>query len=97
MNPIKISDVELAFPADISKLLPLYDSIPEEFKDGNRWTQLADDLFAEGGDPGNTKPGIDKREAVRHLQACLGSFQPKHEHKIAGVAWLLSQWFEPKP
>ena len=24
--------------------------------------------------------------------------QPKHEHKIAGVAWLMSQWFEePKP
>jgi hypothetical protein len=29
-----------------------------------------------------------------HLKAIMGSFQPKHEHKTAGVAYLMSLWFE---
>lgn len=31
--------------------------------------------------------------AFRHLGAIQGSFQPKHGHKRAGVAWLASLWF----
>lgn len=35
---------------------------------------------------------IDK--AFKHLGAIQGSFEPKHEHKEAGVAWLASLWFD---
>ena len=28
------------------------------------------------------------------IAAILASFEPKHEHKEAGAAYLLSQWFE---
>jgi hypothetical protein len=38
--------------------------------------------------------GIDPAKAMRHLRAILGSFEPKHEHKEAGVAYLMSQWFK---
>lgn len=31
--------------------------------------------------------------AFKHLGAVQGSFQPKHEHKMAAVAWLASLWF----
>jgi hypothetical protein len=41
-----------------------------------------------------SKEGIDHRLALRHLSACLRSYEPQHEHKIAGVAWLMSQWFD---
>lgn len=38
---------------------------------------------------------IGTQKVHRHISACLGSYEPKHEHKIAGVAYLLSLWFEP--
>ena len=36
---------------------------------------------------------IDPEAVNRHTRACLRSFEPRHEHKIAGVAYLLSLWF----
>ena len=36
----------------------------------------------------------DTNKAIRHLKAILVSYDPKHEHKEAGVAFLLSEWFE---
>ncbi len=41
-----------------------------------------------------SKPGIDETDAKRHLKAVLGSFAPKHEHKEAACAYLMSLWFE---
>jgi hypothetical protein len=48
------------------------------------------------------KEGVDVDKALRHIQAIMRSYQPKHEHKEAAVAYLLSQWFDdvtwtPKP
>ena len=40
------------------------------------------------------KTGIDEAAAKAHLRAILASFEPKHEHKEAGCAYLLSKWFE---
>lgn len=98
MDPVPISDALLAFPADLKDLLPPWDQIPDEFKEWNcRWARFADYWFRQGL-AGTTefycKDGIDGATAVRHLQAILGSYQPKHEHKLAGVAYLCSQWFE---
>lgn len=40
------------------------------------------------------KEGVDPDKAMRHLAACMRSFEPKHEHKMAGVACLMATWFE---
>jgi hypothetical protein len=97
IEPVAISDVMLAFPADVEGVMPPWEEIPEEFRRGsNEWTKLADYWFACGL-AGTTqfylKEGIDGETAVRHLRAILGSFQPRHEHKMAAVAWLCSLWF----
>lgn len=98
MRPVPVSDVLLAFPADLSNLLPDWDEIPDEFKDSyNDWQRFANHWFGRG--LASTvefwcKEGIDGDTAVRHLRAILGSYQPKHEHKLAGVAYLCSLWFD---
>lgn len=97
-KPQVINDVTLAFPAHAYPLMPLYEAIPEEFKDFNRdnkWTKFQSDWFYGGladidVDP---KPGVDPQVALRHLKAIQGSYEPKHEHKVAAVAYLASLWF----
>lgn len=98
MQPRPLADVDIVFPTEVSHLLPAYSEVPEEFRrDRNQWVQLAEEWFYSGLSRLvlTAKPSIDKSAALRHLQAVLGSFEPKHKHKIAGVAYLLSQWFEP--
>ncbi len=102
LEPQEISDAMLAFPADVSHLLPPIEDVPEEFhyyerrsEGRSRWVAIASQWFGPGLQGGLVpKEGIDAQTAGRHVQACLGSFQPKHEHKIAGCAYLLSLWFE---
>jgi hypothetical protein len=103
LKPVPLKDVELAFPAEGLRLLPKWEIIPEEFKQGgsfrNTWVRIVDEMFfgMKGGvaEQYAMEPveGIDFEAASRHLQAALRSFQPKHEHKIAGVAYLSSLWF----
>lgn len=99
-NPVEVTDLDLAFPAQVvGTLLPLWEDIPEEFQHHRGyWTKLVDTWFALGLDKHPaTKDGIDPKTAWRHLAACMRSFQPKHEHKVAGVAYLMSLWLvEPK-
>lgn len=105
MLPVpEVSDVEMAFPANPP--LPAWDDIPEEFRkncfsDKDPWCHAAAMLFYQGGklaDFGMTpKPGVDMPKAVRALKACLGSYNPSHEHKMAGVGYMLSQWFDLSP
>ena len=95
--PQKIDQVTLAFPANvIGTLLPEWHKIPDEFKRlSHPWAQFVMTWFALGMEATfHCKPGVDKETAQRHLQACLGSFEPKHEHKIAGAAYLASCFFD---
>lgn len=97
MKPMKISDAEAAFPAHGNKLLPPKSDIPESFDSDNKWHDIAYGWFYFGLPKGvkfYPKDGIDPKLAMRHLKAALGSFEPKHEDKMTGVAWLLSQWFD---
>src|SRR2546425_1095965 len=97
MKPQVISDDELTFPVHVKHLMPPYDEIPEEFRRGrtvqnaffNKW-------FFSGADATGftAKTGINATLAWRHLTAIASSYEPKHEHKEAAVAYLLSQWFE---
>jgi hypothetical protein len=94
-KPQPVDDATLAFPAMVAHLLPTWEEIPDEFKGQNEWTRLVDKWFGNGGQTlaAKTRDDITARDAIRHLQACLGSYGLKHEHKIAGVAYLMSLWF----
>jgi hypothetical protein len=97
-----ITTADLAFPANVLHLMPKMEDIPEEFKDfngGNIWTKWQSSWFYRGlKEWPKTKPGINVEDAQKHLSCIQGSFQPKHEHKVAAVAYLASLWLEePKP
>lgn len=103
-SPREVSDVMLAFPASVvGEYLPEWNDIPEGFR--KSWNSssgacgLASDIFDArfgGGEKIGFVPmdGIDPGAAWRHIVACLGSFEPKHEHKIAGVGYLISLWIK---
>lgn len=79
------------------KHLPKWEEIPKEFKDGHTtWNALFNTWFYNGLKKSQitVKTGVDKNNALRALKAIIGSFEPKHEHKEAGAAYLMSQWFE---
>jgi hypothetical protein len=96
-QPTHVSDIDMAFPANVSKLLPAMKDIPDEFKrSGNKWCRVVSHWFFCGLPNAKWQPkaGINQNTALRHVQTCLGSFAPQHEHKEAGCAYLLSLWFE---
>jgi hypothetical protein len=99
-KPHPITDLDLAFGAAgrcVSDLLPAEKDIPEEFRrDSNPYVRAQRKWFFSGIDHRVfvPRPGIDKNLALRHLQAIQGSFEPQHQHKQAGVAYLMSLWFE---
>lgn len=93
----EVDDATLAFPARTEHLMPKYEDIPDDFKCGNtKWNKIFANWFFCGIKIINAVPkkGIDKDKAMRHLRAVVGSYQPKHEHKEAAVAYLLSEWFD---
>lgn len=98
IEPQEVSDAEVAFPASVSHLLPKREDIPEEFKrhNGTKWNQLFSDWFYRGLKESEfiPKEGVDVDKALRHIKCCMGSWEPKQQHKEAGVAYLLSLWFE---
>ena len=88
-----ITDVELAFSTE--KLLPPWDQIPEEFKrgGGNQYTALAEAIFYGTPMPNGEiemKPGFSPEAMNRAVRAHLQSWAPKHEHKIAGVGYMIA-------
>lgn len=96
-KPAEVDGVSLAFGGDMADLLPSRDEIPEEFWrwKGTRWNRVVSDWFFSGlrGAKWTPRDGIDEQAALRHIRAVLASWEPKHEHKEAGVAYLLSLWF----
>lgn len=99
-TPQEVSDVTVAFPGDIAHLMPPMSEIPEEFHQWPRpgsWVDFQSKWFFGGVEiiQGQvTHAGVDVDTALRHLKAIQGSFQPKHEHKMAAVAYLASLWFK---
>ncbi len=98
LKPMKLGAVDSAFGGNTDRLLPKYEDIPEEFKsDHNVWVEMISTWFFLGL-PKDTQfvpqDGIDPKEALLHVAACLKSFQPKQEHKTAGCAYLMSLWFK---
>jgi len=110
MLPVpEVSDVEAIFPANVvGSILPAKEDIPEEFH--SKWhynsfkpCHTAESIFFKGGmmeDYGyRLKKELEpqRRMVYRALQAALRSFEPSHEHKIVGVGYMISEWFEEIP
>jgi hypothetical protein len=86
------TDVELAFST--VRLLPKVVDIPQDFFDGNIYTEVVEAIFYGKEIPESTMilnfevtPEIINKCITAHLK----SFEPKHENKIAGVGYLLSK------
>lgn len=89
------------------KHMPKYETLPDDFKrhNGNDYCKAVSGWFYGGakGTPDGliidgvkftAKPGVDRAKALAAIRAVLGSFEPKHEHKEAACAFMLSEWFE---
>jgi hypothetical protein len=94
-TPKMPSTVDIAFPANvIGTYLPEWKDIPETFREDwvyEKHCKKAQDIFFSGGTI-DWKKGIDEQAATKHFRTVLGSYEPKHEHKIAGAGYLLSLW-----
>lgn len=87
-----ITDPEAVFGTE--RLLPAWESIPAEFKSGNSYTKLAEAIFYGSSMPSGRielKAGFEPMALNRAVRAHLQSYGPRHEHKIAGVGFLISQ------
>ncbi len=94
---LPIDDLTMAFAGSVLHLMPDYLDIPSEFKNtSNQWNQIFWKMFFKGFDTEYLTPkeGVDKKAALRHINAIMRSYEPSHEHKEAAVAFLLSEWFE---
>lgn len=97
-KPTNVSTLDTAFGTKAMELMPAYKDIPDEFKkQGNPFVKWQQKWFFSGlekEDIPKAKEGIDQNQALRHLAAIQTSFEPPHEHKEAGVAYLASLWFK---
>lgn len=94
-----ISDVEIAFGT--TKCLPEINEIPKTFFESNPYTNLTEAIFYGRPIPQNSfefNPSFDDASILndlpRFVKAHLVSWSSSHEHKIAGVAYLISQVME---
>lgn len=93
----EVNKLDMAF-GNVS-WLPPWSEIPEQFKRGHTpENKLVGQWFFNGlteQDVATLQPrdGVEKERALAACSACLRSYEPKHEHKEAGVAYLLNQWF----
>lgn len=76
--------------------LPKFETLPQEYQreraPGCKFVSEWFDFGIKGKPP--AKPGVDQNKALRAIAAILRSFDPKHEHKIAGAGYLADQWFD---
>ncbi|MCA1064358.1 hypothetical protein QTG56_22320 (plasmid) [Rossellomorea sp. AcN35-11] len=96
LKPIYVNDVEIAFGGNMVKLLPTMEEIPSEYKNGSsKWNKVVGDWFFCGlkNCKWEAREGVETKDALNHIKAIMSSFDPKHEHKEAGCAYLLSCFF----
>lgn len=92
--PIETSKALQVFPGDVMHLMPAPEDIPKDLP--QHWLQFQRDWFFHGLSEGAEfypQEGIDAKVAFEHLSCIQKSYQPKHEHKQAAVAYLASLWF----
>lgn len=107
LEPADLGNIlELEAVFGTTRFLPLESEIPREFFDGgNPYARIASGLFfGLPLDPGECefRPGFEEvfladGVGMTFLHAHLRSFEPCHERKIAGVAYLIKQILELQP
>lgn len=95
--PVPVTDALLAFPGQVEHLMPAPEEIPERYwEEDARLFPLIRKFVYEGYMPADftfeARDEIDYGLVHRHMAAIRGSFQPKHEHKIAALTMLLDLW-----
>lgn len=89
--PIKeFTSGDVAFGADISNYFHR-SNLPDVPK---KYTEMASNLFFNGGKLPRFHEKVNLNDASRALRALLGSFEPPHESKIATVGYALWVWCE---
>lgn len=91
----KLTRLDLAFPMDVSAMMPPYDH-KLDYPRRREFESLVATWFFCGLKNLKTKPrsGVNADKALAHLNCVLRSFEPKHEHKTQAVAFLINEWFE---
>lgn len=94
-KPMPVTYLDMAV-GGIDGIMPAMCDIPEEYPNARKWQEMFSDFFYLGASnlvfiP---KEEIDPALAWRHVRTIMGSYTPKHEHKVAACAYLLSLWFE---
>ena len=80
-------------------LCPKREEIPKQFFAlQNPFYRFVSLWFFEGADVKSftAKSDISYNDATRHIKALLMDRSLEHNTKIAGAAWLASQWFDLK-
>lgn len=96
---LEVRSVDVAFGFDIRKRIT-YQNVPEKFKKPNNpFVQLASKVFYEGGskDMFQFKGLLDERDQDKFfnaMKAYLICRAPKHEEKMACVAYFFSLFLE---
>lgn len=97
MFPIaKLDGIEVAFgPRRCLDIMPTYEECRKTRANWQKYETLVSDWFYLGLASFDATPrdGVNKDAAIRHIKSVLGSFEPKHEHKEAAVAYLIHEWF----
>jgi hypothetical protein len=99
---ISRADLDTITDADLvrstMKLLPEWADIPAEFRNGNVYTRMAEARLLDYPMPDlsiSFLPGFDDEAACKAIDRCivahLKAFTPRHEHRIAGVGYMLSK------
>lgn len=102
-QPSPVSEAEVTAGGRLDVLLPAYETVPEEFRrERDPFTPLVHQWFFRGLNPEalHARHGINADAAWRHLRAIMASWdpgiaRPQHVHKIVGVPYLMSLWFDP--
>ena len=94
----KVNGLDESFGS--TKNLPRLEDIPDKFLKNwtsEYWCKIAESwFFGTLKELPTVKEELDSNDVYRALRAILVSFEPKHEHKIAGVGYLMSRWCEKK-
>lgn len=94
----ELTKADEVFPARALNLMPKLSEIPK-YEGRRELEHLASTWFSKGlkDVAFHAKEGVPGAAALRQLKCIMGSFEPKHEHKIAAVAFLINEWFDVVP
>jgi hypothetical protein len=96
-TPNEFSDAEQAFQVHVLELIPPWDKIPDDFKNYRHPAVKTFNTWMFGKFAGGVNfaavKGIDPEAAFLHCLVVMKSYQLKHEHKKAAVAFLINRWF----